>query len=316
MKITLVELKKEISNDLKKVNHIIEEALLETTNKTLSKIYTHVLKSNGKQIRASLVIFISKLNQSTNMENCYKLAAGIELIHLASLIHDDIIDNATVRRNQTTVHKEFSTNNAIISGVHCYAIALKLITSLKNTAILDVISDAVIDLCEGECFQVNNRHNFSLEKSDYWTIIDKKTSSLFKAACITSGILSKQSPKIIENLSSLGSSIGDIFQLVDDYLDLFDTENKLSKKIMQDLETGDISLPILLASNNTKNNSINEIKDVLKNRKKEIALSIQKEISSKKESATDFINELPTTIQTKQLKSILFLITQRALKSV
>ena len=117
---TLLKLKKEIETELKKVNFILENTLLETTNPTLSDIYKHLLNSTGKQIRASIIIIIA----SDSNENIHKLAAGIELIHLASLIHDDIIDNAEVRRNQVTVHNKFNTNNGIISGVHCYSLAL------------------------------------------------------------------------------------------------------------------------------------------------------------------------------------------------
>ena len=106
------------------------------------------MKSQGKQIRGSIILLISKLSNEITPDT-HKLAAGIELIHLASLIHDDIIDNANIRRDIKTVHKEFDLNNGIISGVHCYALALKLITSIKNNDILTTISDSVIDLCEG-----------------------------------------------------------------------------------------------------------------------------------------------------------------------
>ena len=247
----LLELKKHIDADLKKVNVLIEQTLSNSSAPTLNKIYTHVLKSQGKQIRGSIILLISKLSNEITPDT-HKLAAGIELIHLASLIHDDIIDNANIRRDIKTVHKEFDLNNGIISGVHCYALALKLITSIKNNDILTTISDSVIDLCEGECIQVNQRHNFSLTQSDYWTIVEKKTSALFKAACICSGLLNNQNKTDIKQLAEFGTHLGDIFQLADDYLDIYDSKNKLSKKVKQDLETGDISLPILLASENQK----------------------------------------------------------------
>ncbi|RAP24718.1 hypothetical protein DID73_01165 [Candidatus Marinamargulisbacteria bacterium SCGC AG-343-K17] len=307
---TLVLLKKNIDTELKKVNQIIQQTLLSTNIPTLSKIYEHILLTKGKQIRASLIILIAKSTNKSN-ESIYKLAAGIELIHLASLIHDDIIDEADIRRNQDTVHKRFNTNNGIISGVHCYALALKLITSIENLDVLNTISNAVIELCEGESFQVNERHNFSLTRDDYWQIVEKKTSALFKATCISAGQLIRINESDIEHLSNFGHLIGDIFQLADDYLDIFDDKNELSKKIMQDLSTGDISLPILLASEKTINKTPEEIKMVLAKEKNHIATTIKHEIASKKEAAEKNLNEL--SFNPDQIHTVLKIITKRIL---
>ena len=306
----LLKLKKDIEADLKQTDDYIKKSLLETTNPTLTDIYTHILKSNGKQIRASLIIIICKLNKKLD-DNVYKLAAGIELIHLASLIHDDIIDQAEVRRNQITVHQKFNLNNGIISGVHCYAVALKLITSIGNLKIIEVISDAVINLCEGECFQMNNRHNFDLNDNDYWDIIEKKTSSLFKASCVTAGILSNCNQESLNIFSKFGSTIGDIFQLVDDYLDIFDKKNKLSKKVLQDLKTGDISLPILIASQQSKSHSVDSISNYLKVEKNNIADLIRNEIVNKKSKAEQLLSDLELSSNLDQLNSILSIITSR-----
>ena len=259
---TLPIIKKNIETELVHVNAIISNTLKETTADPLSKIYAHTLAAKGKQIRASLILLISQIKKQENNSNFHKLAAGIELIHLASLIHDDIIDKADIRRNQMTIYKKFNTNNAIISGVHCYALALKLISSIGHIGIIDIISEGVIDLCEGECIQMNQRFNFDLTTDDYWTIIRKKTAALFKAACQCTGTLLDLRKEDINHLSTFGETLGIIFQLSDDYLDIFDNKNTLSKKIMQDLNTGDISLPILLAGEQTKNKTIEEIKNL------------------------------------------------------
>ena len=307
---TLILLKKEIDTELTKVNKIIKETLLNSQVPKLSEIYQHILLTKGKQLRASLILIIGKSNNSIN-EKTYKLAAGIELIHLASLIHDDIIDDADTRRNQTTVHKRFNTNNGIISGVHCYALALKLITSIGNINILNTISEAVIDLCEGESFQVNERHNYSLSNNEYWQIVEKKTSALFKATCLSAGELNNLSNSDLVELSDFGNLLGDIFQLTDDYLDIFDKKNELSKKIMQDLKTGDISLPILLASQKTSNKTPEEIITVLSNETNNISNIIRKEIIAKKESAKKHLNQI--SFNSNQLSNILDIITKRIL---
>lgn len=306
---SLLTLKKEIKNELNGVTELIQSTLLSSDTETLNNIYKHILNSQGKQIRASIILLISKITQGIN-EDTNKLAAGIELIHLASLIHDDIIDNADVRRNIETVHKKFNVNNGIISGVHCYALALKLITSIHNIDILSIISNSVIDLCEGECAQVNERYNFNISEAEYWRIVNKKTSALFKASCICSGHLNQLNESDIHHLASFGELLGDIFQLTDDYLDLFDKKNQLSKKVMQDMEIGDISLPILLAVKKANETDL-DIEKILVTHKDDIATSIKNEITTRKKKAESNINAL--SFNAHQLIQVLEIVTKRVL---
>tara|TARA_Y100001935_G_scaffold47927_1_gene39768 strand:+ start:3225 stop:4151 length:927 start_codon:yes stop_codon:yes gene_type:complete len=306
---TLLTLKKEIKNELNAVTELIQSTLLSSDTKTLSNIYKHILNSQGKQIRASIILLISKITQGVN-EDTKKLAAGIELIHLASLIHDDIIDNADIRRNNETVHKKFNVNNGIISGVHCYALALKLITSMHNIDILSIISNSVINLCEGECIQVNERYNFNISVAEYWEIVNKKTSALFKASCICSGHLNELNESDIHHLASFGELLGDIFQLTDDYLDLFDKKNHLSKKVMQDIENGDISLPILLAVKKANETDL-DIKEILVTHKDDIVTTIKNEITTRKKNAEKSINAL--SFNAHQLIKVLEIVTKRVL---
>ena len=158
---------------------------------------------------------------------------------------------------------------------------------------------------------MNNRHNFDLNDDDYWDIIEKKTSSLFKASCVTAGILSNCNQESLNIFSKFGSTIGDIFQLVDDYLDIFDKKNKLSKKVLQDLKTGDISLPILIASQQSKSQSVDSISDYLKVEKNNIADLIRNEIVNKKSKAEQLLSDLELSSNLDQLNSILSIITSR-----
>ena len=308
---TLKTIKSHIQKDLQEVDKIINDTFNTTKDQTLTDIYTHLLNVKGKQIRASIIILISKMSTPDNNKSYLKLAAGIELIHLASLIHDDIIDNAAIRRNQPTVHTKFNTNNGIISGVHCYALALKLISSIGDPHTISIISLAVIDLCEGESEQVNNRHNFNLTIENYWEIIQKKTSALFKAACESAAHLSKLTPSDTHHLATYGQILGSIFQLSDDYLDIFDTTNNLSKKIMQDLATGDISLPILLASKPSQSGNTSTIKDTLKSNGKTISTAIKNELNKEKELAFKELDQVSSELSTEHLKSILTIISNR-----
>lgn len=279
--IELPILKSKIKKELNKVNDLINQTLTSETDPTLASIYNHILNNSGKQVRASIIIFIAKCSDEYNENEIIKLAAGIELIHLASLIHDDIIDEAVKRRNQATVHKKFGLNNGILSGVHCYAIALNIIASIMKPELISMISKAVINLCEGESLQINNRHNYNLTIDDYWQIVALKTSSLFETAAECSAYLSNQTKENQKVYSEFGMLLGDIFQLSDDYLDIFDNNNVLNKSIEQDLISGDISLPILLAIKTLNNPTSTKIKHKLIEDKVNISKIIADEINKK-----------------------------------
>tara|TARA_A100001015_G_scaffold311435_1_gene414690 strand:- start:790 stop:1728 length:939 start_codon:yes stop_codon:yes gene_type:complete len=309
--LTLLQIKKNIQTDLKEVNKIIESTLLNSSNKTLTTIYQHILSNNGKQIRAALMILVFKMQVKNCTQDLYKIAAAIELIHLASLVHDDIIDDANIRRNQETVYKKFGINNGIITGVHIYSKALLLISDVGNFDVLNKISETVTNLCEGECYQVNNRHNFKLDEKTYWNIIYLKTSSLFESAIECACILNNTDESTKDLLIKFGNQLGDLFQLSDDYLDLFDTSNKLNKSIEQDLKTGDISLPILIAANKIKSNNTDDIKNYLKKYQTEIKLNIKEIITSKQKSLKSITNQLKNKTSINELNAIVDLIANR-----
>ncbi len=310
---SLSQLKRAIEPHLKDVDGIIDTAFKKSECPTLKQMYQHLSQSKGKQIRASLIVIISTMISTPVSPAITRLAAGIELIHLASLIHDDIIDDAPIRRNQATIHNAFGTNNAIISGVHCYALALELVTSIGNIQVLNIISTSVLHLCEGESIQFNERHNYDLTFDQYWTIVRKKTSALFVAACKSAGILCDLHEDDLHHLSQFAEALGSIFQLSDDYLDIFDTNNALSKKVLQDLNCGDISLPILLASNQCKVKDATSIKAYLSNHATEISKHIETELISKKQDALSHLTHISAAYDTNQLVKLLDIITQRVL---
>ena len=306
----LLEIKNKIKPDLDQINSLIDNSV-KNTHPKLNDIYQFLSKQRGKQVRSSIIILIGNLCKTSNKSDLHHLAAGIELIHLASLIHDDIIDEADIRRDQETIHKKFGLNNGIIIGVHCYSIALKLFAKIGNVNVIDKISNTVTDLCEGEFIQVNERHNFELSENDYWQIVDKKTAALFKTSCELSADLCGLNNDEIIALTHYGKLLGDIFQLVDDYLDIYDTGNKLSKKVEQDLITGDISLPIIIAKELSKSTTLDAIKQSFKTNSKTIAEKIKQEIFDKKTDSIISLELLKDNYNTKDLISLLDIITDR-----
>ncbi|MGC6367493.1 MAG: polyprenyl synthetase family protein [Candidatus Marinamargulisbacteria bacterium] len=304
----LAALKSLIKDDLKGVNELINTTLASNIEK-LNEIYTFLDESKGKQIRAALIILIGKTQLNAN--NIQHLAASIELMHLASLVHDDIIDEAEFRRNQACVYQKFGLNNGIIIGVHLYSAALKLATTIGQVDIVTAISDAVTALCEGEFIQVNERHNFNLTFDDYWTIVSKKTSSLFACSCLTGAMLGGYSEEDQQTLKTFGYLIGDIFQLSDDYLDIYDTKNKLSKKVDQDFVTGDISLPMIIAGQATQSSNSAEIKDYLVNNGDLISKEIKQIIESKIRETKLTLSKLSSQSTVSQLTQLLTFLENR-----
>ena len=222
-----------------------------TQLQALVTVLEHATQTPGKWVRSSLCMYaanIIALEQNTQVDESKLicLSKGIEAIHLASLVHDDIFDAAQTRRNIRCVYKEFNLNTGILSGIYIYSIALQLISHLNNSSIVSNLSYAVSCLCEGEFQQLHERHNWDLALSDYWKIIENKTAALFESACYCGAKLLNASEDQCKKLALFGKNFGILFQLLDDYKDFFDTESTLKKNPFQDLVMGDVSYPLML----------------------------------------------------------------------
>lgn len=286
----LLQLKASVASDLTAIQTITTDQLMHTNNAVLLDIYRHVLLQPGKQIRALLMVLVYKLYHPKCSTDLHTFASGIEIIHLASLVHDDIIDCADTRRNQSSVQHKFGMNNAVISGVHLYALALQLFVSTKSLDGIHHIAQTVQALCEGESDQLNNRFNFKQSLDNYWQVVELKTASLFKSSCVISAMLAGESTHTL--FSKLGSVIGDLFQLTDDYLDIYGHEHALSKKLNQDIDSGDASLPILIAGHALQSSNPSVIRNYLLRNKTCIQKELKEIIQSKHEDATHILNAI------------------------
>jgi geranylgeranyl pyrophosphate synthase len=228
-----------IKKHLSQVNRIIDEAV-SGVDPSIKPLYDYIMQARGKQIRSVIMILIGET--IADKSKLYTTCAGIELIHLASLIHDDIVDNATRRRELDTIHQRFGKTNALLMGVHCYSLALRLFSRVDNYTIARV-SEAVTHLCEGEFIQVNHRSNHALSEADYWTIVQKKTTPLFAVSCELATYFCGLPPESHQKMYRIGTLIGDLFQLIDDILDFYGKDS--SKNTYQDIAMGDMSLPMI-----------------------------------------------------------------------
>jgi octaprenyl-diphosphate synthase len=237
-----------IEKELGRVDSLIDQSLKRTRYKSILELNKYLLESKGKRIRPALVIISAKAcghAPSTISSALSKIASAVELIHVASLVHDDIIDDSALRHHKPTFNVKFGQDVAIAFGDYLYAIAFDLIASCKNTDILSCIAGASRSLCEGELIQVCERDNLSLLKERYLLIVKKKTAGLFAASCQVGAILA-QSRKVNQDaLKDYGSNLGIAFQIVDDCRDLTGSKEKLGKNPGLDFKTGELTLPVL-----------------------------------------------------------------------
>jgi len=244
------EIYQPIADDLKAMESILEASVKESKNRSIQTMSDSLMKSPGKKLRPALVILSEKAasagkNSSCNHDELIMLASAVELIHIASLIHDDVLDGATMRRSKPSINAELGDDISIIFGDYIYSKAFDLIGKCRNPDVFDCISQAIHAMCEGELIQVYQRGNLNLSKDHYITIVRKKTASLLAACCHAGGILGNHNQTVQTTLKGFGLNFGIAFQIIDDCKDLISDERALGKHPCQDMVAGDMTLPLL-----------------------------------------------------------------------
>jgi heptaprenyl diphosphate synthase len=209
----------------------------------------HLLASQGKYIRAISVITAAEDQNGRVPTDAILLAAAIEIVHLASLVHDDIIDNADLRRGNVTLQKKYGKRTAVICGDYLLSIALRMAAHCKNKRdYLDLeLNDYVGKVCLGELNQHINNNNINLSTYQYFKIISGKTAALFEASFLAGAITSGIRGVELNRYRQLGFEIGMIFQLTDDCMDFENTRAEAEKPVQSDYEQGVITLPLIHA---------------------------------------------------------------------
>lgn len=212
-----------------------------------------LLESAGKRIRPALVILSQKATsvdgkRTKGHRKLIEIATAMELIHIASLIHDDVLDKATMRHTRPSINAQYGDDISIALGDYIYSKALQLIANCRNLDVSACISEAIAVMCEGELTHVCQRGNLDLSKSRYITIAKKKTASLFAACCHAGAILGNHDPAVQMSLKEFGKNFGVAFQIIDDCKDVLSEESELGKRPGQDIIAGDITLPVLILS--------------------------------------------------------------------
>lgn len=206
---------------------------------------SYVTNKGGKRLRPVLALLAGGASGKVTSGHV-DLAVIVELIHIATLVHDDIMDGADIRRDQPTANAKWGSSLSVLLGDCLFAHALRLAAAYGDTTICRRIAEASSEVCSGEIIQTQRRYDLSLTTADYFKIIEMKTAALFSVACELGGYISEASPEVINALKEFGTKIGVAYQIYDDCLDLAGTEEESGKTLGTDIRKGKFTLPILL----------------------------------------------------------------------
>ena len=212
----------------------------------IDQIAGYIVGAGGKRIRPKLVLLFSEALGFEGPER-YELAAIVEFIHTATLLHDDVVDESALRRGRATANATFGNAASVLVGDFLYSRAFQMMVSVNRMRVLDVLADATNVIAEGEVLQLMNMHDPDLAVQDYLQVIRYKTAKLFEASARLGAVLAGASAEVEEACASYGRSLGTAFQLVDDLLDYEGNSDELGKNVGDDLREGKPTLPLLVA---------------------------------------------------------------------
>lgn len=242
---TLAELLAPVAPGLERMRGILASQLRESSP-AVRDMTDHVARFQGKQLRGALVLLTGEATGNTTDEHA-AVAAIVEMIHLATLVHDDILDGAQVRRRVACVNQRWDNQVAVLLGDFLYARAFALSTQLSSRLCSRLLAETTRTLCVGEIEQSTRRYDFEMSLAAYEAIASAKTASLYAAACELGARYPGGNEALGARMAEAGRQLGLAFQIVDDCLDLVGSEAELGKSVGTDVEDGKITLPVLCA---------------------------------------------------------------------
>jgi octaprenyl-diphosphate synthase len=231
----------------------------------IQEIANHLVSSGGKRIRPIIVVLASKLCGSKNISDYSNLAAAVEMIHTATLLHDDVVDNSQVRRGKKTSNAIWDNKASILVGDYLFSVAFQLMVLSKNLDILDLLAKTSSIMADGEVMQLENSSDLDISQEKYFEIIFGKTAVLFAASAQVGALANGRDKKEEKALREFGKSLGMVFQIVDDMLDYSSQEQVLGKDLGNDFFEGKVTLPIILTYQNANIEDQKIIKDLFDN---------------------------------------------------
>ncbi|GGG17471.1 heptaprenyl diphosphate synthase component 2 [Lysinibacillus alkalisoli] len=244
-KLKLKLLYADLKSDLEIIEKELEKAL-NSSSHLLNDASLHLLQAGGKRIRPIFVLLGAKFGDY-DIQQVKNVAVPLELIHMASLVHDDVIDNSDMRRGRETVKAQWNNRVAMYTGDFIFARALTYMTELDNQRLHQILAHTMVEICNGEVIQIEDKFIVDQSLKDYFRRIKRKTALLISSSCELGAVAAGATEKDARHLRRFGYFVGMSFQIIDDILDIMATDEELGKPAGSDLLQGNITLPILLA---------------------------------------------------------------------
>lgn len=234
-----------IADDMRSVDAVIAQRLT-TSVPLIGQISHYIIAAGGKRLRPALLLLMAGA-LGVQSPHRYTLAATVELIHTATLLHDDVVDESTLRRGRATANETFGNPASVLVGDFLHTRSFQMMVEAGSLRILQVLSDATNVIAEGEVQQLINMHDASLDEAGYLHVIRSKTAKLFEASTQIAAILAAASPEVETAAATYGQALGTAFQIIDDVLDYEGNAAELGKNLGDDLREGKCTLPLIVA---------------------------------------------------------------------
>jgi len=290
------KISEELSSDLENYEHFLKESLYSKVN-LINVVVSYTMKHKGKRFRPLLCVLSSRLNNDIPNKSTFLSASTVEILHVATLLHDDVIDDASLRRGWPSIKKIWNNKIAILVGDYMFSKSLKNISELDNLESIKLLSSISHRLSEGEILQIEKAKNKNMTEEVYFKMISDKTASLISGSCVL-GYMSNNDDSRKKNISNFGEYLGIAYQMKDDLFDIVGKLDETGKQSNLDLKKNMLTLPYIYAIDNSSFESRNDIISKIKfwyNRKdlREIKKIIVKSggIEYTKQMIEDFSNK-------------------------
>ena len=234
-----------VAQDMAAVDRVIADRL-DSGVPLVGEVARYIISAGGKRLRPVLLLLTCGALGYTGVQR-HNLAAVVEFIHTATLLHDDVVDESTLRRGRPTANESFGNPASVLVGDFLYSRAFQMMVDANSMRVMQVLADATNVIAEGEVLQLMNMHDASLDEEGYLRVIRSKTAKLFEASARLGAILAGESAGIEEACATYGQALGTAFQVIDDVLDYDGNAAEMGKNLGDDLREGKATLPLILA---------------------------------------------------------------------
>ena len=238
-----------VTADLAEVDKVIAKRL-DSGIPLVGEVARYIISAGGKRVRPTLLLLCAGAlgyRSTPARAHHYDLAAVVEFIHTATLLHDDVVDESTLRRGRATANEIFGNPASVLVGDFLYSRAFQMMVEVQDMRVMHILSEATNVIAEGEVLQLMNMHDATLDEAGYLRVIRSKTAKLFEASSRLGAVLTRQPPAIEEACATYGQALGTAFQVIDDALDYDGDAVEMGKNLGDDLREGKTTLPLIIA---------------------------------------------------------------------